>query len=49
LSPGDVLIDGGNSYYVDDSERGAGGKKQINYVDVGASGGIWGLESAATA
>ncbi len=45
LSPGDILIDGGNSYYVDDIRRArelAG--KSIHYVDVGTSGGVWGLE-----
>jgi 6-phosphogluconate dehydrogenase len=45
LEPGDILIDGGNSYYVDDIRRAkelAG--KGIHYVDVGTSGGVWGLE-----
>jgi 6-phosphogluconate dehydrogenase len=45
LESGDILIDGGNSYYVDDIRRAeelAG--KQIHYVDVGTSGGVWGLE-----
>jgi 6-phosphogluconate dehydrogenase len=45
LEAGDVLIDGGNSYYVDDIRRAkelAG--KGIHYVDVGTSGGVWGLE-----
>ncbi len=45
LGPGDILIDGGNSYYVDDLRRAkelAG--KGIHYVDVGTSGGVWGLE-----
>ena len=45
LEAGDILIDGGNSYYIDDIERAkqlAG--KQIHYVDVGTSGGVWGLE-----
>src|SRR5215471_13653137 len=45
LEEGDILIDGGNSYYVDDIRRArelAG--KQVNYVDVGTSGGVWGLE-----
>lgn len=45
LAPGDILIDGGNSYYVDDIRRAkelAG--KGIHYVDVGTSGGVWGLE-----
>jgi 6-phosphogluconate dehydrogenase len=45
LESGDTLIDGGNSYYVDDLRRAKELKpKQINYVDVGTSGGIWGLE-----
>jgi 6-phosphogluconate dehydrogenase len=45
LSPGDMLIDGGNSYYVDDIRRAKElSAKQIDYVDVGTSGGIWGLE-----
>jgi 6-phosphogluconate dehydrogenase len=45
LDPGDVLIDGGNSYYRDDLRRAkelAG--KEVHYVDVGVSGGVWGLE-----
>ncbi len=45
LSPGDILIDGGNSYYLDDLRRAEALKeKQIHYVDVGTSGGVWGLE-----
>jgi 6-phosphogluconate dehydrogenase len=45
LEPGDVLIDGGNSYYVDDLRRAKElAAKQIDYVDVGTSGGVWGLE-----
>jgi 6-phosphogluconate dehydrogenase len=45
LEPGDILIDGGNSYYVDDIRRaGELGAKHIHYVDVGTSGGVWGLE-----
>jgi 6-phosphogluconate dehydrogenase len=41
----DILIDGGNSYYVDDIRRAAElENKGINYVDVGTSGGVWGLE-----
>ena len=45
LSPGDILIDGGNSYYVDDIRRAKElTAKQIHYVDVGTSGGVWGLE-----
>src|SRR6202795_1219841 len=45
LEPGDILIDGGNSYYVDDIRRAKElATKQIHYVDVGTSGGVWGLE-----
>ena len=45
LAPGDVLIDGGNSYYVDDIRRAKElAARQIEYVDVGTSGGVWGLE-----
>src|SRR6267142_1505658 len=45
LEGGDILIDGGNSYYVDDILRANDlAAKGINYVDVGTSGGIWGLE-----
>ena len=45
LEPGDILIDGGNSYYVDDIRRaGELAKHRIHYVDVGTSGGVWGLE-----
>jgi 6-phosphogluconate dehydrogenase len=45
LEPEDILIDGGNSYYVDDIQRAkelAG--RNIHYLDVGTSGGVWGLE-----
>ena len=45
LEAGDILIDGGNSYYVDDIKRASQLKeKKIEYVDVGTSGGVWGLE-----
>jgi 6-phosphogluconate dehydrogenase len=45
LEPGDALIDGGNSYYVDDIRRAADLRKSnLEYVDVGTSGGIHGLE-----
>jgi 6-phosphogluconate dehydrogenase len=45
LEPGDILIDGGNSYYIDDIRRAKElTPKQIHYVDVGTSGGVWGLE-----
>jgi 6-phosphogluconate dehydrogenase len=45
LEPGDTLIDGGNSYYVDDLRRAKElAQKGIHYVDVGTSGGVWGLE-----
>src|SRR6266705_270186 len=45
LSPGDTLIDGGNSYFKDDVRRSrALRERRINYLDVGTSGGVWGLE-----
>ena len=45
LESGDTIIDGGNSYYIDDIARAKALKaKGIHYVDVGTSGGIWGLE-----
>jgi len=45
LESGDTLIDGGNSYYVDDIRRSkALAPRGIHYVDVGTSGGVWGLE-----
>src|SRR5438105_14847689 len=45
LAAGDTLIDGGNSYYVDDTRRAKElAAKGIHYVDVGTSGGVWGLE-----
>src|SRR5690348_16099457 len=45
LTPGDILIDGGNSYYVDDIRRAKElTAKGIHYVDVGTSGGVWGRE-----
>ncbi len=45
MSPGDIIIDGGNSYYKDDVHRAKElRRKGIHYVDVGTSGGIWGLE-----
>jgi 6-phosphogluconate dehydrogenase len=45
LETGDTLIDGGNSYYVDDIRRARElAPKGIHYVDVGTSGGVWGLE-----
>lgn len=45
LEAGDILIDGGNSYYVDDIRRAKQlAEKDIHYVDVGTSGGVWGLE-----
>jgi 6-phosphogluconate dehydrogenase len=45
LQQGDILIDGGNSYYIDDIRRAKElAPKGINYVDVGTSGGVWGLE-----
>ncbi|MGO9561215.1 MAG: phosphogluconate dehydrogenase (NAD(+)-dependent, decarboxylating), partial [Candidatus Korobacteraceae bacterium] len=45
LEAGDILIDGGNSYYIDDIRRAKElAPKGIHYVDVGTSGGVWGLE-----
>jgi 6-phosphogluconate dehydrogenase len=45
LEPGDIIIDGGNSYYIDDIRRAKELAPQgIHYVDVGTSGGVWGLE-----
>ena len=45
MERGDVIIDGGNSFYKDDIRRAAGLRaKEIRYVDVGTSGGVWGLE-----
>jgi 6-phosphogluconate dehydrogenase len=45
LEPGDILVDGGNSHYVDDIRRARElAPKGIHYVDVGTSGGVWGLE-----
>jgi 6-phosphogluconate dehydrogenase len=45
LAPGDILIDGGNSYYKDDVRRSkALEPKGIHYLDIGTSGGVWGLE-----
>ena len=44
LSPGDILVDGGNSHYKDDQRRFAAlAERNIHYVDAGVSGGIWGL------
>jgi 6-phosphogluconate dehydrogenase len=45
LAPDDILIDGGNSYYIDDIRRAKElAAQKIHYVDVGTSGGVWGLE-----
>src|SRR5450756_2663832 len=45
LETGDILIDCGNSYYIDDIRRAKElAPKGIHYVDVGTSGGVWGLE-----
>jgi 6-phosphogluconate dehydrogenase len=45
LEEGDILIDGGNSYYIDDIRRAKElAAKKIHYMDVGTSGGVWGLE-----
>ena len=43
--PGDIIIDGGNSFWKDDVRRAKGlADKQLHYVDVGVSGGVWGLD-----
>jgi len=44
LDAGDILIDGGNSYYIDDIRRAKELSPKFHYVDVGTSGGVWGLE-----
>ena len=45
MRPGDILIDGGNSHYKDSTRRGEGlAKRQIGFLDVGTSGGIWGRQ-----
>jgi 6-phosphogluconate dehydrogenase len=45
LESGDIIIDGGNSYYIDDIRRAKElSAKRLHYVDVGTSGGVWGLE-----
>jgi 6-phosphogluconate dehydrogenase len=45
LEAGDIVIDGGNSYYIDDIRRAKElAPKSLHYVDVGTSGGVWGLE-----
>jgi 6-phosphogluconate dehydrogenase len=45
LEPGDILIDGGNSYYIDDIRRSKElESRRLRYLDVGTSGGVWGLE-----
>src|ERR1700712_611826 len=44
-SPGDIIIDGGNSFYKDDIRRARScAMQKLHYVDVGTSGGVWGLE-----
>ena len=45
MQPGDVIIDGGNTFWQDDVRRGAALKAQgLHYLDVGTSGGVWGIE-----
>ena len=45
LAPDDIVIDGGNSYYIDDIRRAKElAERQLHYVDVGTSGGVWGRE-----
>ncbi len=46
LAPGDIIVDGANSYYKDSMRRGqALAAKQLHYIDAGVSGGVWGLEN----
>ncbi len=46
MVPGDLVIDGGNSYYVDDTVHAAAlAEHGVHYLDVGVSGGVWGLEN----
>ena len=46
LSPGDIIIDGGNTYYKDDIRRASFlAEKEIRFVDAGVSGGVWGLKN----
>jgi 6-phosphogluconate dehydrogenase len=46
LAPGDLVIDGGNSHYVDDQANAAMlGSRQIGFIDAGVSGGVWGLQN----
>ena len=46
LSPGDIVVDGANSYYKDSMHRGqALAAKKLHYIDAGVSGGVWGLEN----
>ncbi len=51
LSPGDLVVDGGNSKYTEDGPHAEllGAKKGISFVDAGVSGGIWGVWRKATA
>ena len=45
LEPGDIIIDGGNSYYRDDLDQSAlANEKSLHFIDVGTSGGVWGRE-----
>src|SRR5690554_4143477 len=46
LAPGDLVIEGGNSHYVDDAKHAEIlAARQVGYLDVGVSGGVWGLEN----
>jgi len=46
LAQGDIIIEGGNSYYADDQKRAAElAERGVGYVDVGVSGGVWGMEN----
>ena len=45
MEPGDVIIDGGNTFWQDDVRRGKALKERgIHYIDVGTSGGVWGID-----
>ena len=49
LSPGDIVVDGANSYYKDSMRRGqALAAKKLQFIDAGVSGGVWGLEKSMT-
>jgi len=50
LGPGDIIIEGGNSYYKDSMARAEYlREKGLHFLDVGTSGGVWGLQEGSTA